>query len=109
MYLGLIALWHAFEDPIRAGKVAAVMILVGVVNIPIIKFSVDWWNSLHQPASVFRMGGPTIHVSILVPLLVMAVAFTLLAAVLQLLAMRNEILRRRLRALGLRLAEAARG
>jgi len=108
MYLGLIALWSAFEDPIRAGKVVAVLTLVGVVNIPIIKFSVDWWNSLHQPASVFRMDGPTIHPSILVPLLVMAIGFTLLAVVLQLLAMRNEILRRRLRTLGLR-AAAARG
>ena len=109
MYLGLIALWHAFEDPIRGAKVGAVLILVGVVNIPIVKFSVDWWNTLHQPASVFRMGGPTIHPSILVPLLVMAIAFTLLAAVLQLLAMRNEILARRLRSLGLMAAAAARG
>jgi len=109
MYLGLIALWSAFEDPIRGGKVAAVLTLVGVVNIPIVKFSVDWWNTLHQPASVFRAGGPSIHPTILVPLLVMATGLMLLAGVLQLLAMRNEILRRRLRSLGLRAAEAARG
>ena len=60
MYLGLIALWRAFDDPARAGRVAAVLILVGFVNIPIIKFSVDWWNTLHQPASILRVGGPTI-------------------------------------------------
>jgi heme exporter protein C len=60
MYLGLIALWNAIEDPIKGGRVAAVLILVGSVNLPIIKFSVDWWNTLHQPASVFRMGGSTI-------------------------------------------------
>jgi len=108
MYLGLMALWHAFEDPIRAGKVGAVLVLVGAVDLPIIKFSVDWWSTLHQPASVIRMGGPTIHPAILVPLLVMAVAFTLLAALMVLATMRNEILARRLHSLGLRAAEAAR-
>jgi heme exporter protein C len=109
MYLGLIALWHAFDDQIRAARVAAILVLVGTVNIPIIKFSVDWWNTLHQPASVFRVGGPTIHPSILVPLLVMAVAFTLLFTTLQVMAMRNELLRRRLAALGMQAAAAAQG
>ena len=60
MYLGLIALWQAVEDPGKAARAAAILTLVGAVNLPIIKFSVDWWNTLHQPASVFRMGGPTI-------------------------------------------------
>ena len=69
--------------------------LVGAINIPIIKFSVDWWNTLHQPASVLRLGGPTIHPTILVPLIVMLVAFTLLFVTLHLAAMRNEIMRRR--------------
>jgi heme exporter protein C len=109
MYLGLIALWHAFDDQIRAARVAAILVLVGTVNIPIIKFSVDWWNTLHQPASVFRVDGPTIHPSILVPLLVMAVAFTLLFTTLQVMAMRNELLRRRLAALGMQAAAAAQG
>ena len=59
MYLGLIALWRAVEDPSRAARAAAVLTLVGALNLPIIKFSVDWWNTLHQPASVLRMGGPT--------------------------------------------------
>ena len=58
MYLGLIALWRAVEDPSRAARAAAVLTLVGAINLPIIKFSVDWWNTLHQPASVLRMGGP---------------------------------------------------
>ena len=106
MYLGLIALWRTIEDPIRAGKAAAVLTLVGAINLPIIKFSVDWWNTLHQPASVIRMDGPTIHPTILWPLLVMALAFTLLFFVMHLMAMRNEILRRRLRTMQLQAASA---
>jgi heme exporter protein C len=105
MYLGLIALQETIEDPARAAKAGAVLTLVGVINIPIIKFSVDWWNTLHQPASVFRAGGSTISTSMLVPLLVMAAAFSGLFVVFHLMAMRNEILRRRIRAM--RMIEAA--
>jgi heme exporter protein C len=97
MYLGLIALWRSVDDPGRAGRAAAVLTLIGAVNLPIIKFSVDWWNTLHQPASVFRLGGSTIDSSILVPLFAMAIAFSLLFLTLHLAAMRNEILRRRVR------------
>jgi heme exporter protein C len=107
MYLGVIALWRTVEDPARAARVAAVLTLVGAINIPIIKFSVDWWNTLHQPASVLRLGGSTIHPTILVPLLVMIAAFTLLFLTLHLAAMRNEILRRRVRTLMLVRAERA--
>ncbi|HEY4774786.1 MAG TPA: heme ABC transporter permease [Xanthobacteraceae bacterium] len=107
MYLGLIALWRTVEDPSRAGRAAAILTLVGTLNLPIIKFSVDWWNTLHQPASVFRLGGPTIHPSILAPLVVMALAFTLLFVTLHLAAMRNEILRRRVRTLRLMQAHGA--
>ena len=78
--------------------------LVGVVNLPVIKFSVDWWNTLHQPASVFRLGGPTIVLSMLLPLLVMALAFTALFLTLWLIRIRTAILARRIRAL--RLAES---
>jgi len=99
LYLGLIALWQAIEEPGRAGRAAAILALVGVVNIPIIKFSVDWWNTLHQPASIVRLGGPTIDPSMLWPLLVMAVAFTLLFVLLHLIAMRAEIHRRRIHAM----------
>src|SRR5215469_16530539 len=109
MYLGVIALWRTVEDPSRAGRAAAILTLVGAINLPIIKFSVDWWNTLHQPASVFRLGGPTIDSSILVPLLIMAMAFTLLFITLHAAAMRNEILRRRVRTLRLRQAQAAQG
>jgi heme exporter protein C len=73
--------------------------LVGAINIPIIKFSVDWWNTLHQPASVFRLDGPTIHPSLLVPLLISAIGFTLLFLTLHLMAMRTEIWRRRVTAM----------
>ncbi len=96
LYLGLVALGRSIEDPSRAARAAAILTLVGSVNLPIIKFSVDWWNTLHQPASVFRLGGPTIAPELLWPLLVMALAFTLLFLTLQLMAVRNEILRRRL-------------
>jgi heme exporter protein C len=99
IYLGLIALWQAVEDPGKAARAAAILTLVGAINLPIIKFSVDWWNTLHQPASVFRLDGPTIHPSLLWPLLVMALAMTLLFVALLLMAMRNEILRRRVRAM----------
>ena len=105
MYLGVIALWRTVEDPSRAARAAAILTLVGAVNLPIIKFSVDWWSTLHQPASVLRLGGPTIHPALLMPLMIMAAAFTLLFVTLQLGAMRNEILRRRVRTL--RLMQAA--
>jgi heme exporter protein C len=97
LYLGVLALYWTAEEPGRGSRAAAILTLVGAVNLPIIKFSVDWWNTLHQPASIFRMGGSTIDPSILTPLMVMAGAFTLLFLTLHLAAMRNEILRRRVR------------
>jgi heme exporter protein C len=106
MYLGVIALWRTVEDPARAARVAAVLTLVGAINIPIIKFSVDWWNTLHQPASVLRLGGSAIHPTILAPLLVMIAAFTLLFLTLHLAAMRNEIMRRRVRSMLMLQADA---
>jgi heme exporter protein C len=109
MYLGVIALWRTVEDPARAGRAVAILTLVGAINIPIIKWSVDWWNTLHQPASVVKLGGPAIHPTILIPLITMAVAFTLLFITLHIAAMRNEILRRRVRSLMLMRAQAAPG
>jgi heme exporter protein C len=105
LYLGVIALWRTVEEPSRAARAAAILTLVGAINLPIIKFSVDWWNTLHQPASVFRLAGPAIHPSILAPLMVMAVGFALLFLTLHLGAMRNEILRRRVRTLQLMQAQ----
>ena len=98
LYLGLIALRSSIEDESLAAKLTAVLSLVGIVILPVIKFSVEW-NSLHQVASVTRLGAPTIHASLLWPLLVMALGMTMLFVALQLKAMRNEILRRRVKAL----------
>jgi heme exporter protein C len=95
MYLGLIALSRALGDPQRSARAVAVLTLVGFVNIPIIKFSVDWWNTLHQGESIFRLDGPTIAPSMLWPLAVMALGFTVLFFTLHMMAMRTEILRRR--------------
>jgi len=96
-----MALVNAFDDPARGNKAGNILLLVGVVNVPIIKFSVDWWNTLHQPASVFRLGGPTIHPSMLWPLLLMALGMTFLFLTLHLMGTRNEVLRRRLRRLSI--------
>ena len=107
IYLGLIALWRAIEEPARAARATAILTLVGVVNLPIIKFSVDWWNTLHQTASVLRVGGPTLPASMLTPLLIMALGATFLFLTLHLMAIRNEILRRRLRRLSINAAGAS--
>jgi len=106
IYLGLIALWQAVEDPGKAARTAAILTLVGSVNLPIIKFSVEWWNTLHQGESIFRAGGPTIDPSMLWPLLVMTVAMTVLFAALLVMAARNEILRRRVRTMQIAAAAA---
>ena len=104
-YGSIIALWQTVDEPGRAARGVSILTLVGAVNLPIVKFSVDWWNTLHQPASVFRLGGSAIHPTILTPLLVMAAGFTLLGLALYLSAMRTEILRRRVRTLTIREAE----
>ncbi|MCC6949442.1 MAG: heme ABC transporter permease [Bradyrhizobiaceae bacterium] len=108
LYLGILALWRAIEEPGQAGRAVAILTLVGFINVPIVKFSVDWWNTLHQPASVFRIDGPTIHPAILAPLLVTTLGFAALFVALHLAAMRNEILRRRVRTLRLLAAAEAR-
>jgi heme exporter protein C len=97
LYLGHIALLRAFDDPTRGARAAAILALIGAVNIPIIKFSVDWWNTLHQPASVLRLGGPSIDSAMLRPLLLMAVGFTAFFVVLLLVRVKTELLLARLR------------
>ncbi|HWB51412.1 MAG TPA: heme ABC transporter permease [Stellaceae bacterium] len=99
LYLGYIALVNAFDDAGRGSRAGSVLALVGVVNLPIIKFSVDWWNTLHQSESVFRAGGPTIDPSMLWPLLVMALGYLLLFAALLLVRMRTALNEARARAL----------
>src|SRR5216684_1571419 len=106
MYLGVMALWRTVDDHARAARGAAVLTLVGAINIPIIKFSLDWWSTLQQPATVLRLGGSTIHPAILLPLIVMIIAFTLLFLTLHLAAMRNEIMRRRVRTMLMMRADA---
>ena len=105
LYLGYIALWATIEEPVRAARAAAVLALVGSINVPIVHYSVVWWNTLHQPASVFRIGGPEIATSMLIPLMLMAVGFTFFFVTMLLIRMRVEILRRRVRALRLATAE----
>ncbi len=107
LYLGLMALRSSVEEEQQAAKLTAVLGLVGVAILPVIKFSVDWWNTLHQPASVMRMGGPTIHPDLLWPLLYSAIGFTLLFFAMHLKGMRNEILRRRIKSLTLSEVERA--
>ncbi len=102
LYLGYMALVNAFDDPARGSKASAILALVGVVNVPIIKFSVDWWNTLHQPASVIKMDGPAIDPSMLVPLILMALAFKAYYVWIVLMRIRGEINASKVRALRLR-------
>ncbi len=106
LYLGYIALWATIEEPVRAARAAAVLALVGSINVPIVHYSVVWWNTLHQPASVFRVGGPEVAGSMLLPLALMALGFTFFFATLLIVRMRAEVLRRRVRALRLAGMEA---
>ncbi|MDD9908295.1 MAG: heme ABC transporter permease [Ahrensia sp.] len=108
IYLGLIALWRSIEDPARAARMAAITVLIGAINIPIIKFSVDWFTTLHQPASVLRAGGPRLAPEFLYPLLTMGLAFLLLFLTLHLMAMRNEVWRRQIRTAQRKLAHPSR-
>jgi heme exporter protein C len=101
LYLGFMALLSAFDEPQRGERAAAILALVGAVNVPIIKFSVDWWNTLHQPASVVKMGGPAIHPSMLWPLLLMAVGFSLYFGWVVLIRMKALLLARRARAMAM--------
>ncbi|MCH6588457.1 MAG: heme ABC transporter permease [Proteobacteria bacterium] len=98
LYLGHMAIMNAFEDPVRGFRAAAVLALVGFINVPIIHFSVEWWSTLHQPSSVLRMDGPAIHPSMLWPLLAMALGFKFYYVTLLLLRVKSELLDARLRA-----------
>ncbi len=109
IYLGLISLSKAFDEPSEAAQPLAVMTLTGFVIIPIIKFSVDWWNTLHQPASVSRFDRPAMGPEFLYPLLAMALAYMALFFTLHLMAMRNEVLTRRIRGLKVQSARTEKG
>ena len=94
LYMGYMGLRAGIEDTQRADRASAVLAIVGVINVPIVKYSVEWWNSLHQSASVMKLGKPDIVLEMLIPLLVMFVGFTLLFFALALVRLRAEILRR---------------
>ena len=96
MYIGLIMLRGLIQSASRGAIVTSVLTLAGIVIIPVIKFSVEWWNTLHQPASVFRSEGSAIHPSMLWPLLIMALAYTSLFVLILLMRMKNEIRQRRI-------------
>ena len=104
LYLGHIALVRAFDEPERGHRAGAILALLGVVNLPVIKFSVDWWNTLHQPASITRFGAPAMHVDMLWPLLVAAAGFTFAFAAIVTARLRAAVMERRIR--GLMLAQA---
>jgi heme exporter protein C len=99
LYLGHIALVRAFDDPVRGYRAGAILALIGVVNLPIIKFSVDWWNTLHQPATISFTGAPTMYVGMLWPLLFAAIGYTLVFAAIVVARTRAAVMERRIRAL----------
>ena len=105
LYLGYMVLYNAFDEPTRGARAAAILAIVGVINVPIIKFSVDWWNTLHQPASVVKMDGPAIHSSMLTPLLLMAVGYTAFYFWVLFIRSRAELSANKVRALRIRQAE----
>jgi heme exporter protein C len=101
LYLGYIALHGAYDDPTKGARAAAILALVGIVNIPIIKFSVDWWNTLHQPATLSKFDRPSMDVSMIAPLLLMVVGFIAYYLVVLIIRLRAEIAARRIRNLHL--------
>ncbi|MDP3404653.1 MAG: heme ABC transporter permease CcmC [Brevundimonas sp.] len=103
-YLGYMALRASIDDEARAARAAAVLGLVGLINLPIVKFSVDWWNTLHQPASLLRAGGPSLDPVFLLPLLLMIAGYSALFMAVWLSSIRTEIVRRRVQTIRARRA-----
>lgn len=101
LYLGYMGLRNAFDDPVKGSRAASILAIIGTINLPIIKFSVDWWNTLHQPASVMRLGGPTIHPDMLWPLLIMAAGFKFYFLSVGIIRLRNQVAMRRLQTLSI--------
>lgn len=92
LYLGYIALWQALNHDERAEKITALLAIIGIINLPIIKFSVDWWQTLHQPASILRAGGPSISPEMAWPLFLMAIAFQLYFILIWFVRIKNELI-----------------
>ena len=98
LYLGYLALDSAIDDRRTAGRAGAVLALVGLVNLPIIHYSVEWWNTLHQGATVAKLGAPSIHIDMLVPLLIMGIAFKMHYLTVLMLGVRAGLLKQEKRA-----------
>jgi heme exporter protein C len=94
LYLGYMALRNAYDDPQRADRASAILAIVGVVNVPIVKYSVVWWNSLHQTATISKLGKPSIELTMGWPMLTMLIAFMVLFGALLCDRLRTEILKR---------------
>ena len=94
IYLGIIALHSSFEDKVLAGRAAGILTLVGVINIPIIKYSVEWWNTLHQGATISKLDKPSMDSAMLIPLLINILGFALMIGALTLIRFRNEVIAR---------------
>jgi heme exporter protein C len=109
LYLGHIALVHAFDDPQRGARAGAILALIGVVNLPIIRFSVDWWNTLHQPSTITLTGAPTMYVGMLWPLLLSALGFSFGFAAIVIARTRAAVMERRIRGLLMARAREAEG
>ena len=103
-YLGYLALQAAIDDEAKASRACAILALVGLINLPIVHFSVVWWNTLHQGASVFRKDGPAMPPAYLIPLLLLSLAYTALFGALWLVRIRSEVWRRRANTLALKAA-----
>ena len=97
LYLIIIFLKNSFKNINLAEKITAIFVIVGSINLPIIKFSVDWWNTLHQPASISKLSSPSIDPSMLRPLIIMTIAFALISLVIAIMRIKAEILDRKLR------------
>ena len=100
-YIGYIALAHAYDDYTQGAKMAAILALVGFINVPIVKFSVDWWNTLHQPASILRSGGIAIDPSMRTPLLAMFIAYIGFFNIITIIRARIDIAERKIHRLRL--------
>ena len=102
-YLGYMLLSNAFERKIDGSKSASVLAIIGLINLPIIKFSVDWWHTLHQPSSILRMDGPSIDKEMLLPLTLMMVGFSLFSIYLIITNVKTMLLEKKCEALILKL------
>ena len=98
-YLGYILLSNAFERKIDGSKTASVLAIVGLINLPIVKFSVDWWNTLHQPASIIKIGGPSIDDKMLLPLILMFFALSFFSLYLIILNVKTKLIEKKCEAL----------